>query len=280
MKNILLPTDFSEISWNAIKYALSFFKNDTCNFYLLHVNRLSTLDVADSPYLPTGLTVETIYFKPSKRKLKVLLKRIAIEVDFNINHKFYTLTDHNFIIESIRKHVKEKNIDMIVMGTKGASGLKEYIVGSNTGDVITKVKCTTLVIPEKAKHDALKEIAFPTDFALTYDIVTLQPIYDILEKTNASLRVLHINKKDEQLTSEQQENKELLADFFEGLNNSFHVLTNKKIEDAVQCFVDSRDIEMMAMVAKNLNYFQHILFHSKIEKISYHIKIPFLVLHE
>lgn len=280
MKNILLPTDFSEISWNAIKYALSFFKNDTCNFYLLHVNRLSNLDVADTPYLPTGLTIENVYAKPSKKQLKVLLKRIALEVDFNINHKFYTLTDYNFIIESIRKHVKEKNIDMIVMGTKGASGLKEYIVGSNTGDVITKVKCTTLVIPEKAKHKPIKEIAFPTDFALTYDIVTLQPIYDILEKTKASLRVLHINKKNNKLTSEQQENKELLVDFFEGLNNSFHVLTNKRIEDAVQCFVDSRDIEMMAMVAKNLNYFQHILFHSKIEKISYHTKIPFLVLHE
>lgn len=281
MKNILLPTDFSEISWNAIKYALSFFNNETCNFYLLHVNRMSNIDVVDTPYLPTGLTtIENIYFKPSKRQLKLLLKRIALEVNYNINHKFYTLTDHNFIIESIRKHVKEKNIDMIVMGTKGATGLKEYIVGSNTGDVITKVKCTTLVIPEKAKHTALKEIAFPTDFALSYDIVTLQPIYNILETTNASLRILHINKKDEQLTLEQQENKELLEDFFEGLNNSFHFLNNKKIEDAVQCFVDSRNIDMMVMVAKNLNYFQHILFHSKVEKISYHTNIPFLVMHE
>jgi len=280
MKNILLPTDFSEISWNAIKYAISFFKNDTCNFYLLHVNKLSNLVTGDTPYTPTEETIEKLYIKPSKKQLREILKRITKELLNNKNHKFYTLTDYNFIIDSIRKHVEEKKIDMIVMGTKGASGLKEYIVGSNTGDVITKVKCTTLVIPENARHTVLKEIAFPTDFTLSYDIATLQPISEILEKSKTSLRILHINKKNEKLNTQQKQSQELLEDFFEDFENSFHFLTNKIIEDAIQCFVESRGIDIMVMVAKNLNYFQHILFHSKVEKISYHTNIPFLILHE
>jgi hypothetical protein len=57
-------------------------------------------------------------------------------------------------------------------------------------------------------------------------------------------------------------------------------LTNKKVEDAVQHFVESRHVDLIAMVAKNLNYFQQILFHTKVEEISYHTDIPFLVLHE
>ena len=72
----------------------------------------------------------------------------------------------------------------------------------------------------------------------------------------------------------------MLEDFFIHHKYSFHFLTNKRVEDAVQCFVESMGVNMIVMVAKNLNYFQQILFHDKIEEISYHTDVPFLVLHE
>ncbi|WCO02856.1 universal stress protein [Psychroserpens ponticola] len=278
--NILLPTDFSDNAFNAIKYAIAFFENTSCNFYLLHINNLENLVAADIGYVPTAEVIEKAYTKPSKQKLRDLLKQISSKVKHNEKHKFYTLTDYSFFIESIRKHVEEKKIDMIIMGTKGASGLKKYIVGSNTGDIITKVKCTTLVVPEHANYSKLKEIAFPTDFTLSYDINTLQPITDILNTIKPNLSIVHINNKDLSLNTEQLTSKDLLNDYFEDFKPSFHFLSNKKVENAIQCFVESRDIDLIAMVAKNLNYFQSILFHSKVEKITYHTHIPFLVLHE
>jgi len=280
MMNVLLLTDFSENSWNAIKYALNFYAKTTCNFYLLHVNRLSYLATGDIPYVPTQAEIENLYVQPKKKQLKALLKQISIELPENKNHKFFTLTDYNFFIESIRKYVKEKNFDVIVMGTKGASGLKEHLVGSNTGDVITKVKCTTLVVPEKAEYKTIKEIAFPTDFNLSYDISALQPIADILEQKKSTLGVLHIMENGERINAEQQQNKEIMEAFFDGFDYSFHFITNKKTESAIQFFVESRNLDLIVMVAKNLNYFQQIFFNSKVEKISYHTKIPFLVIHE
>nr|WP_321230046.1 universal stress protein [uncultured Psychroserpens sp.] len=278
--NILLPTDFSENSWNAIEYTLALFKNTVCNFYVLHVNRLENVIIGDASYIPNQEVIEEIYTKPSKKKLRQLLKKISDNLEHNKNHKFYTIVDYSFFVESIRKHIDEKKIDMIIMGTKGASGLKEYIIGSNSGDVITKVKCTTLIVPEHAKFSKLNEIAFPTDYDFTYNIKTLQPFTDILNTVKASLHIVHINKKDTKLNTEQLTNKDVLNDYFEDFNTSFHSLTNKKVEDAIQCFVESRSIDMIVMVAKNLNYFQSILFHSKVEKITYHTHIPFLVLHE
>ncbi len=280
MKSILLPTDFSENSWNAIEYALEFYKNNECVFYILHVNRVSNLVTNDTPYMPTQNVIEDVYTKPAKKQLRSLLKRILAKFPDNDKHKFYTITDYNFFIESIRKQVDEKKIDVIVMGTKGSSGLRKLIVGSNTGDVITKVQCTTLVIPENARYSALKEIAFPTDFSLFYNIETLAPITNILEHSEAALRILHISKKHEELDENQQRNKELLEDYFSSHDQSFHFLSNKKVEDAVQCFVESREVNMIVMVGKNLNYFQQILFHSRVEEISYHTDVPFLVLHE
>lgn len=280
MKNILLPTDFSENSWNAIAYGLQFLKDYDCNFYLLNVNRLSNLIGEEVSHTPTLATIEDVYVKPAKKELQRVLNRITTTLPKNNKHYFYTLTDHNFFIESIRNHVEDKKIDMIIMGTKGASGLKEYITGSNTGAVITKVKCTTLVIPENATYTAMHEIAFPTDFILSYNMQTLTPILDILDRTNASLRIPHIAKTGEQLNANQQTNKELLEDFFDNYKHSFHFLTNGKVEEAIQNFTESSQIDLMVMVAKNLNYFQQILFHTKVEKISYHTDIPFLVLHE
>ena len=280
MKNILLLTDFSENSWNAIKYAISFFEKETCNFYLLHVNRLSNPIINDALYIANEEVIETVYSKPTKIKLREILKHIAVQCSPNKKHKFYTLSDYDFFIESIRKHVEEKKIDCIVMGTKGASGLKKIIVGSNTGHVITKVKCTTLAIPENAQFVKLEEIAFPTDFSLTYDIQILQPLSEILETYQSALRILHISKKKPHLNNNQNNNRELLHDYFSPLNHSFHYLTNNKVEDAIRCFLESRNINMICMVAKNLNYFQQILFHSKVEEISFHTEIPFLVLHE
>ena len=280
MRNILLPTDFSENSWNAIKYAIRFFEKETCNFYLLHVSRLSHAILNDSTYMDTPDVLVDVDTKPVKKELRNILKRIAKGFLPNKQHRFYTLFDYNFFIESVRKHVEEKKIDFIVMGTKGASGLKEIIVGSNTGDVITKVKCTTLVIPEDAKLVKLKEIAFPSDFSLSYNIEILDPLYELLEKCKSTLRILHISKRKDNLNSNQNKSKELLEDYFSPLPHSFHYLTNKKVEDAVQYFIENRNINMICMVAKNLNYFQHILFHSKVEAISYNTKTPFLVLHE
>ncbi|MBJ7882054.1 universal stress protein [Gelidibacter salicanalis] len=279
MKNILLPTDFSENSLNAITYALNLFEESACNFYLLHVIKPNDIGLSDSPYLVSSLQVNEVYTQTAKTRLRDTINLITTTISTNKKHKFYAITDHNFLVESIRQQVREKKINMIVMGTKGASGLKKIIVGSNTGDVITKVHCNALVVPENATFKNLKEMAFPTDFSMLYNINVLQPVVNIIEKHAAAIRILNISRKDAVLHNDQIKNKELLEDYFSSLDHSFHFLTNSKVEDAVQCFVESRNIDMITMVAKNLNYFQHILFNSKIKKISYHTDVPFLVLH-
>ena len=280
MKNILLPTDFSENSWNAIVYALKFFEHTSCTFYLLHVNALSYLAVNDSPYISNKDLVENTFTKPAKKQLRALLKRISTEFPESHKHHFFTLTDYNFFVESVRHHVQKKKIDMIVIGTKGASGFKKVMVGSNAADVIKKVKCATLVVPENANFVDLDEIAFPTDYLLTYGVDLLKPLYNILKVHDSSLQVVHITTKSESLTIEQQNNKDVLSEYFSKFRTQFHDLSNKNVESAIESFVKSRDVKMMAMVAKNLNYFQRILFHNKIEEITYHTHIPFLVMHD
>lgn len=280
MKNILLPTDFSKNSWNAITYALHFFENQECNFYILHVKSLSNLALDNGSLANLQNEIESLYLQPVKRKLRILLKQISQLSSNTKTHNFYTIIENNYFIDGVRKTIAEKQIDYIVMGTKGASGIEKIILGSNTADVITKVKCNTLVIPENANYIAPLEVALPTDFSLSHNLQILQPIAEIIERFKSTLRILHISKNKINLNKDQKNNQELLEDFFNHHKHSFHFITHKKVEDAIQSFIKSNKINMVCMVAKNLNYFQQILFHSKVENISYHTDIPFLVLHE
>ena len=279
MKNILVPTDFSKNSWNAIQYALEFFRTTPCNFYLLHVTSISNYAGGESPIVPTTQVIEKTLLKTSKVKLQELLIRIK-KLNSNEDHNFITLSSYDYFIDAIRNHADEKNIDYIVMGTKGAHGVKRAIIGTNTGDLITKVKCPVIVVPENAVFKEPKEVAFPTDYNLFYQTKVLSTISGLAKMFDSTIRILHVAKKDEQLTKFQIENQEYLNDFFMDEKHSFHKVTNKKIEAGVQCFVESRDIDMIVMIAKNLNLFQQILFKPAIEEISYHTEVPFLVLHE
>lgn len=280
MKHILIPTDFSENAWNAIEYAIHFFETSPCCFYLLHVNTPNICQSNNTLGFSNATKVSQIVpCNQAKKHLKDTIKRVNKNFPTNIKHNFFTIVDNNFLINSIRKQVEEKKIDFIVMGTKGASDFQKIAIGNNAGNVITRVKCTTLVVPKNAKYVNLKEIAFPTDYSFFYPSKTLQPITDIIKGNKAVVRVAHLDKTGIQLNENQQRNKDFLDDYFVNAPHSFHSLTNARIEYAMQEFVESNKVNLITMLAKNLNYFQKILFHPLGSKINYYTDIPFLVLH-
>lgn len=279
MKQLLIPTDFSKNSWNAIQYALAYFNNTSCDFYLLHVTLMANYGASEFPIFPTAEVMDKTLLTQSKTALKNLVKKIK-KVHTNPLHKFHVLNAYNYFVDAVKEHVQEEYIDLIVMGTKGATGLSEIILGSNTGDLITQVKCPVLIVPENAQFTVPDEIAFPTDYNIFYPTAILNNIAEIAKMYKSTIRILHIAKKEEALTPFQLENKAYLHEFFIDKKHSFHRITNKKIEAGVQCFVESRNINMIVMIAKNINLFQRILFRPTVEEISYHIDIPFLVLHE
>ncbi|MGB5818977.1 MAG: universal stress protein [Saonia sp.] len=279
MKHILIPTDFSDNAWNAVQYAIALFKKTECVFYLFNINPIAPYAGSETSIVGSSKVLEDAILQESDQQLQKLLERIE-QLPLNAKHTFETHSVYDFFVDAIRKEIADKKIDLIIMGTKGASGFKKVAMGSNTADVITKVKCPLLAVPENAEYKKPREIAFPTDFNLSYDIKVLDTLIEMAQINKSALRVLHISKKGEELNSEQFKNKEFLHDYFKDLEHSFHTVTGKKLETAVQCFAESRDLDMISMVAKNLNFIQRVLFRPAVQEISYHTDIPFLVLHE
>jgi len=268
--NILIPTDFSENAWNAICYGVQFFKGQPINFYLLHVN-------LSDKFQGTNRRVENT--SNIQNKLKETKEKIE-RLFPNNSHTLYTSLEHSVFIEGIKKSIAKRGIDFIVIGTKGASGLKEATLGSRTVEVITRVKCPTLVIPEKAKYVIPKQIVFPTDFNSYYKSKVLHTLTEIINVNEATMHVLYVIKKKRELSELQIENKTFLEGFLEDKLHNFHFMISQNLEEALSSFINNMEIDMIAMVAKNINFFQHLLFKSTAARVSYHIQTPFLVLHE
>lgn len=277
MKHILIPTDFSKNSYNAIRYALSFFEESRVTFHLLHVDVMAEIPVINR--MPEAHEIQVKEkLTGSRAKLKALGKEIALAHP-NTNHFFCLELEKSSFIEGVRKLVLEKKIDLIIMGTKGSSIENDNPIGKNTVEVITRVKCPVLVIPEKAVYSKPKNIVFPTDFTILYKNRVLTTLGEILEINSSSLRILNIRKRDK-LSVLQQKNKEFLIDSLLHERFSLHSPENTCIEQALQEFINQNPIDMIAMAAKNLNFFQRILFKPLKKGTDYQKKIPILVLHE
>lgn len=278
MNHLLVPTDFSDNSWNALEYAVRLYKNKPCTFYILHIGNLRQSDINSNSF---AFPKEKIS-RSLKEKLNSLFERTKT-LPINKNHHFIALQEYGNFIDIIRKTIDEKKIDLIVMGTKGASGIKASIIGSNTGDVITKVLCNVLVIPEKAQISVPKEIAFVTDYNVFYTYPILKTLTELQRITKAHFHVVHVSNNNIDLITSQEKNKAYLLEYLRETatdTHNFHHIIDKSTKTAILNFVDDNQIDMLTMVAKNLNFFQQLLFDTTIEKLSFHTTIPLLVLHE
>ncbi len=279
MMNILIPTDFSENAQNAIAYALAYFSDVAVNFYILHVSHTHTSTMEEEQELFSDFDTEMQTVQSTSATLREEIRKYQISSQ-NPAHSFFPLHDNLNLVEAIRKNVIEKEIDYILMGTKGTTKINGAEMGSNTCDVITKVKCPILVIPENAKFNGIKNIAFLTDYNCIYRNKIITRLSETLDLHRSPLRVLHIKAQNTGLTAAQTDNKGFLHYFFKDKKHSFHFVENKDLEIGIQDFVETWDISLVSIVAKNLNLIQRLLLRPAVKSMNYSVNVPFLVLHE
>ncbi len=273
-RNILLPTDFSDNSWCAIVYAIKLYAEEESTFYLLHSTKmvLSTM---------SNLSNKLLEVMKENAMQELLELKAQAEMSNNKNHHFEIVLSSEYLKDAIETTIKKQNIDLVVMGTKGATGAKEFFFGSKTVSVIKKMKlCPVLVVPEDYNFKAPKQIAFPTDFNRFYDDKELRILKDITSLYNSKIRIIHINV-EEKLTETQEYNMTKLNDYLKQYNHSFHWMPDytKKAKE-INEFIKELEIEMLAMVNYKHSFIESIVKEPVIKKLGFHLIVPFLVIPE
>ncbi|SDS57902.1 Nucleotide-binding universal stress protein, UspA family [Polaribacter sp. KT25b] len=279
-RKILLPTDFSKNSWNAIEYALKLFKNDECVFYFLNVFT-ATQNVYDILInFEPGSELYELSKAKSEQGLVRILDVLDVEGYKNPKHHFETISTFNYPLEAIKNIVEQKDIEMIVMGTKGETNSTQIAYGRTAIYVMEKVRnCPVIVVPEKANHTLPKEIVFPTSYKTHYKRRELIYLIEIAIKCDAKIAILHVSE-EEKLTNNQIENKQLLTEIFEDVSCSFHELKYNSVEAAINIFIESRDSNMVAFINKKHYFFGSVLTQPLVKEMGFHSNIPILVMHD
>ena len=272
-KYILLPTDFSDNAWSATVYALKLFYEQECTFYFLHSTKMRASAMSNI----SNKLLEAM----SRTALDNLteLKEMAETTNLNANHTFEIILSAVDLQVAIDLAVAKHHINLVVMGTKGATGAKEIFFGSNTVRIIKKTKqCPLLIVPDDFIFETPSQIAFPTDFSRHYADRELKYLRELIALYDSKLRVVCILSKDK-LTGVQEYNLTMLESYLEDYDYSFHFMPNyaKKTEE-INDFIELLEINMLVMVNYKHSFIEGIIKEPVINKIGFQPIVPFYVI--
>ena len=276
MKSILLPTDFSKNSVNAINYAMALFKDVSCEFYLLNVQKASSFISDDMMVMASSATIYQTIIDVSKKSIANLITKLETKYK-NDKHTFHSVVDYDNFIDSINQVTLNKKIDLIVMGTKGATGLEKVIFGSNTVHVMQRCIAPVLAIPDGCLFTDLDRVAFTTNYLTLHNIEELRPLKELVALYDSKLNVLHFDDI-KGVSNQRKENKKFLKTYFSDVTyeniDSFSTDLYKTLED----YVHANNIKLIAMMRKKHSFLERLFNTHPEETLAFNIDIPFLVM--
>lgn len=275
MKTILVPTDFSKNASHALNYAIELAKHENAKLILLHAFHI---DYANS-YVPVNLIEKEM--QEVEQKSDTQLKSLYTKVAHAGNIKCEYISRQDLAVDAILTIIKEKNVDCVVMGTKGASGLAEVIFGSNTARVIEKATCPVITVPEEASFKTIKKITYATDYHNS-DIEAMAMVLDLAKPFNAQINVLHITDEAHLTDSEKQKMqkfKDELQKKIEYNNLSFQILHGENIEQKLEEYLEDDTTDLLVMSTHHRNLFDKLFNTSITKKLAFHAKVPLMAFH-
>lgn len=276
MRKILIPTDFSDNSMNAAKYAAELFKHGPSEIYLLYAYADEVYDAKTKLADASFEELKQKALEKAEENLEKMRKKL-FSISPNPKHKIIKVAEFGMLVDSVNDWVEKENIDVVVMGTQGETYDKNITFGSNTLQVIKYVKCPVLAVPEVFGDVHPKNILFPTDFLIPYKRRELKLLGTTAKCFASKIDFLYVSKFPT-LSLRQQDNKTFLEASLSENQISFNQQSDKDITKAINSFVIENPIDMLVMVNTRHSYLEKVLYQSTIEKIGLHIDIPFLVL--
>ena len=277
MKNILLPTDFSQNAINAIIYALEFFANSETNFFVINIQKTSGYTTSE---LMTSSSSSSVY-KGLLDDNKLALKKLINSLKSKYNSERFTfkaLLDFDVFTDAIQQAVLSNEIDLIIMGTNGATGAKEVIFGSNTLKVIRQVDCPLITVPEGFRFQKIKSALLSFSPKYKFGFSKIKPLNDILSLCQSKLHILEV--RDGTTTTKDINFQKSIEDRFIEFDPSYYILEDIPIVLAIYTFIQLNPINLHALFVAKESFISRFIFGSETSKISYASKIPLLILHQ
>jgi len=278
MKTVLLPTDFSKNAWNAIFTALKLFRNIQCKFVLFHTYEPELTNImGDKGERRLGVIYRSME-EESRKQMDEILKYLK-EHHQNPRHEFKVLIRPGDLIREVRERIKTHPVDLIVMGTQGATGAERVLLGSNTVRMLKNISNRpVLAVPETYDFQRLDHVIFPTDYTRYYEPYELQLLLDLLKVWKSTLHVAYA-AQEFKLKPVQESNKELLKTRLKDVKVRFEEVSLKhNLSETIGDFSDSVGADMIALMQHKHSFLENLTREKVVKRIAFDSKLPLLIL--
>lgn len=268
MVNILVPTDFSELSKIAVQYAVRIANKLEGNVTLLHV-----LDLGEK--VRATLRMKT----NSRQVVKALRKnfeKLVADVSMEIASSSpidYKIAEGMSFGDTVMKESRKLRSGLIVMGTRGASGLKKAVIGSNTASMIGVSHIPVLAVPEKAEFKKFRNVIYATDLKnIEAELKVLMPY---IQRFGSTVHILHIVEDASQIELVEEKISAIVAK--EGYRNIVALVTfDTDIDGAIDHYISVSKADLLAMFTHEPSFYEKVFDKSITRKMAFYSNIPLL----
>lgn len=264
--NILIPTDFSENAELATEFAFK--------IAAISGGKVTVLHAYDLPY--SDRSMSTSLLEVMKENAESNMKDLEGKLKEKYGANFNTLVRLGNPIRLISETSNLEEIDLVVMGTKGASGLEEVLIGSNAASVIQNTKKPVLIIPPAAKWTHMDKIVFACDLDPKVKEQPLERLAYFAKTVDASIDIVHVQTEK----APSDGSRDFYSKNLAGVKHEFTILKNSDVEAAITAEAAKENANVVAAIAKRYGFFEGMFHRSITSKLAYHTQLPLLVLHE
>ncbi len=279
IESILVPTDMSPASAIALEYALAIAQQMRACITVYHSYEIAAGLAADE-YSPALRGV----MEKSQKELEQQLQQFVqpyTQVPYHLGNgivEVKTLVQVGAINKEIAKMTAGDDYDLVVMGTKGASGVDEVVFGSVANAVAEVVKCPLLVVPAKAILTALDRIAYGTNFEESDTEVIDELIEWAGYFEQATIDCLHVNTNPSQ-KAEKTKKLENLSKQYESVTNlRFSLIEDDSVDKGLDKYIETNQPDMLAVLRRERTFIEKLFKKSISKKLTFHSKVPVLIL--
>jgi len=271
MKKILVPTDFSSRADNALKLAAQLARNNDFEIHLLHMLEIPS-QMNDAITGATPIPEIMLFIQKAKETMQ-----LAKERDFLKNITIIDSIKLEKATQGILSYSKEHQIDLIIMGSNGASGLTEIIIGSNTEKVVRLSTAPVMVIKEEIDSFSPKNIVFASDFSEEIK-KPFHKILDFTKKFEAKLNLTMICTPNSFKTTALA--NKIMNDFtkeFDIQNYETHIYNDTNIEKGIIHFSNEIKADLIALCTHGRTGLSHFFTGSISEDLANHVNKPLII---
>lgn len=270
MKKILVPIDFSENSENALITAANFAKKFDFEIVILHM-----LEIANTVITNTTGTQETVFF------LKLIEKRLNEFLDkkYLKGLKITPIIKQHKVFSELNDLCKDEEINLIIMGSQGATGLKELFIGSNAQRVIRNSDIPVLVIKDQP-IDTFENAIFACDFSQD-SIKAFWEARRFAKSIGCKMKMVFVNTPTKSFKS-SAEMREIVKSFLEKANSKIDYLKDVEyvsdytIEEGIVNFAKAHKADIIAMATHGRKGLAYFFDGSITEDVANHTSMPLL----